>query len=143
MSCRLGVAKARMCTALAVKRTWHIFSQKGYQRWQTSTVHGWENVRPYTGYQHDNNGLQRRGQSTSRGWYRFDMDISLSVKKCDLRPTQTTNNGTLAYCMLRTRPRFEPRGTNQISWNMSVAQPLTPADCRSVPSNAMQGNGIV
>ena len=40
VSCRMGFAKARMCTALSVKRRWHSFGRKEYQRWRTCTTHG-------------------------------------------------------------------------------------------------------
>ena len=52
VSCRMGFAKARMCTALSVKRRWHTFCRKGYQRWRTCSTHGWAIFRPHTSNPH-------------------------------------------------------------------------------------------
>ena len=105
ISCRLGVAKARMCNALfSVKRRWHISSPKGYQRWRTSTTHTWEKFRSHTGHPHDKNGSQRWRLSTSRCRHLFGADFSLSVKNCDLRPTRIQRY--VGNCMRRDTSTF-------------------------------------
>ena len=67
-----------------------------------------------------------------------ERDTSLSVKKYHLRPTRTQRYlGTLLESDTVT---FRDPQDKLVSGNISCAQPVTPADCRSAPLNAMQGN---